>query len=44
MDFYTWTSGIYIRLSNNLQKELATGCPVPINYNFNQLILFTLLP
>ena len=35
MDFYTWTSGIYIRLSNNLQKELATGCPAPINYNFN---------
>ena len=27
-----------------LQKELATGCPVPINYNFNRLILFTLLP
>ena len=44
MDFYTWTSGIYIRLSNNLQKELATGCPVPINYNFNCLILFTFLP
>ena len=27
-----------------LQKELATGCPVPINYNFNHLILFTFLP
>ena len=27
-----------------LQKELATGCPVPINYNFNRLILFTFLP
>ena len=27
-----------------LQKELATECPVPINYNFNRLILFTLLP
>ena len=33
---YLWTSGIYIRLSNNFAKELATGCPVPTNYNFNR--------
>lgn len=28
-DFHLWTSGIYIRLSNNLQKELAIGGAQP---------------
>ena len=54
--FHLSTLSISYRLSPNglvaytsaypiiLQKELATGCPVPINYNFNRLILFTFLP
>ena len=27
MDFYTWTSGIYIRLSSNFAKRAGNGVP-----------------